>query len=431
MLYRKWFTVLSLFVIAALLLSACRPISASSAAPSAQDSAVPIPDMPRSDAPPYGLRGPHAVGVRDFVIEPAQEGERPINVTVWYPASNPDGRTEAETYMLNFSNPDYPDFAIAGRALRDAEADASGKPYPLIVYSHGYWLFRQMASYLMEQLASWGFVVIAGDHEDNWGTVFGPSQADTYVSRPQDIRRQIDFAGTLSAADGAFPGLIDHENVGVVGHSFGADTALLMGGARLNTDLFFNEWCAMNPGDPTDSFNDCAAMPALLDGMAKEAGLDAPPEGLWPDWSDPRVAAIVPFMPAAQYFGADGLATVRTPILLVEAEMDWALAAANQYYKPYTLLPTDPKTHLFFKLGDHGLPENNCEAMPGLVDMGFAWFCDDPVWDGARAHDLINHFVTAFMLAELKGDADAAAALAPESVDFRGIEYETTAFGAE
>ena len=63
--------------------------------------------------------------------------------------------------------------------------------------------------------------------------------------------------------------------------------------------------------------------------------------------------------------------------------------------------------------------------------MGFAWFCDDPVWDGARSHDLINHFVTAFMLAELKGDADAAAALAPESVDFRGIEYETTAFGAE
>ena len=115
MLYRKWFTVLSLFVIAALLLSACRPISASSAAPLAQNSAVPIPDMPRSDAPPYGLRGPHAVGVRDFVIEPAQEGERPINVTVWYPASNPDGRTEAETYMLNFNNPDYPDFAIAGR----------------------------------------------------------------------------------------------------------------------------------------------------------------------------------------------------------------------------------------------------------------------------------------------------------------------------
>ena len=208
----------------------------------------------------------------------------------------------------------------------------------------------------MEQLASWGFVVIAGDHEDNWGTVFGPSQADTYVSRPQDIRRQIDFAETLSAADGAFPGLIDHENVGVVGHSFGVDTALLMGGARLNTDLFFNEWCAMNPGDPTDPLNDCAAMPSLLDGMANEAGLAAPPEGLWPDWSDPRVAAIVPFMPGPQYFGADGLATVRTPILLVEAEMDRALAAAYQYYKPYTLLPADPRRISSSSLATTGYP---------------------------------------------------------------------------
>jgi hypothetical protein len=29
-----------------------------------------------------------------------------------------------------------------------------------------------------------------------------------------------------------------------------------------------------------------------------------------------------------------------------------------------------------------------------------------------RAHDLINHFTTAFLLATLKGDTDAAAALA-------------------
>jgi hypothetical protein len=37
--------------------------------------------------------------------------------------------------------------------------------------------------------------------------------------------------------------------------------------------------------------------------------------------------------------------------------------------------------------------------------------------------------VTAFLRAELKGDADAAAALAPENVSFPGIQYETTAYG--
>ena len=47
--------------------------------------------------------------------------------------------------------------------------------------------------------------------------------------------------------------------------------------------------------------------------------------------------------------------------------------------------------------------------------------CDDlltpqplaPVWDMARAHDLINHFATAFFLAELKDNVAASNALAP------------------
>jgi hypothetical protein len=45
-----------------------------------------------------------------------------------------------------------------------------------------------------------------------------------------------------------------------------------------------------------------------------------------------------------------------------------------------------------------------------------------------RAHDLTNHFATAFLLTVLKGDDEAAKALAPENVTFNGIKYETTGF---
>ena len=45
-------------------------------------------------------------------------------------------------------------------------------------------------------------------------------------------------------------------------------------------------------------------------------------------------------------------------------------------------------------------------------------------------HDLINHFVAAFLLAELKGDPEAAKALAPENVTFPSIQYEETGYGA-
>lgn len=416
--------ILSITLLVALLLSAVRPVLAQESAPNM------APYTARVDAPTFGVRGPYAVGVSDLVIEPEGGDGRSIPVTIWYPALNPDALTEDETYVLDFEEPNMPNFAIAGRALRDADPDTSGGPYPLIVYSHGYWLFRQVSVFLTEQLASWGFVVIAGDHADNWRTIFGESQVEDYVTRPQDVSRKIDFAEALTESEGALPGLIDLEHVGVIGHSFGADTTLLMGGARLNTDLFINEWCTMHPGDPDDPLNDCAAMPEKLDEMADLAGLDEVPEGLWPDWSDPRVDAVAPLAPGPQYFGPQGLATIDVPILYLESELDWAQGLASAYYEPYAAMPSDLKSHVMFERGDHGLYLNDCDAMPAWIDFGFDMFCWDQVWSTDRAHDLINHFVTAFMLAELKGDADAAAALAPDAVDFRGVNYQTGRYGS-
>jgi hypothetical protein len=79
--------------------------------------------------------------------------------------------------------------------------------------------------------------------------------------------------------------------------------------------------------------------------------------------------------------------------------------------------------------GQHnGLFANGCESALWLVDIDFWWMCIDPIWDRHRTNDLTNHFVTAFLLAELYDDADAAASLALEVVAFPGITYETTGF---
>jgi hypothetical protein len=71
---------------------------------------------------------------------------------------------------------------------------------------------------------------------------------------------------------------------------------------------------------------------------------------------------------------------------------------------------------------------STCKALPFYTEIGFYGLCSDPVWDMDRAHDLINHFTTAFLLAELKQDADAAAALAPDGVNFIGVTYEAMGF---
>ena len=90
------------------------------------------PHQPRPDAPPYALRGPYAVGVRDFVIDTP---DRKIPVTVWYPAQNPDGKEEAVTYTMDFLADPASGFPTGGRALRDAAPDPSGGAYPLVLYS--------------------------------------------------------------------------------------------------------------------------------------------------------------------------------------------------------------------------------------------------------------------------------------------------------
>ena len=50
-----------------------------------------------------------------------------------------------------------------------------------------------------------------------------------------------------------------------------------------------------------------------------------------------------------------------------------------------------------------------CESTPLLLTLLSGEFCSDSVWGRQRAHDLINHFTTAFLLVELKQDAGAAA----------------------
>ena len=94
----------------------------------------------------------------------------------------------------------------------------------------------------------------------------------------------------------------------------------------------------------------------------------------------------------------------------------------------YEAISGNPKAFVTFDGGNHMLFGNACSAEPWMIDMGFFPFCSDPVWDMDRAHDLINHFATAFLLATLKGDADAAAVLSPDAVSFPGIEYEAQGF---
>ncbi len=82
-----------------------------------------------------------------------------------------------------------------------------------------------------------------------------------------------------------------------------------------------------------------------------------------------------------------------------------------------------------FENADHPIFMELCNNLPfaSKLDSGFyQWMCFQAVWDRERAMDLVDHFATAFLLDQLKGDKDAHKALLPDAAKLAGVEYKTT-----
>lgn len=417
--------LLTILLLLTLLLSACQPIAPPSAT-TAEDALMAafdgIPELPRPDAPTYGQRGPYTVGTREFVIEP--DSERPLPTTIWYPAVKAEGAVEFNVYNEHYP-PVFENHLVAGSAIRDAAPDMTGGPYPLVIFSTGLGTSRLTGVNYTEHLASWGFVVIGPDHA---GTSFADRTDDfqfwpMYVQRPQDAVRAIAFADTLTADGGELAGVINTDLIAVTGISSGSVTTMAAGGAQLD----LAECLAPN------SERECSQIAGHEEELAKLAGLDAVPEGLWPAIMDPRVDAIIPIVPDFGLYGVDeiGVESVRVPTLVIGGGADTINPVEMGAIPIYEHVGSTRKGLFILENAFHIFLANSCSAYPWMAsDQGWgSWFCMDSVWDMQRAHDLTNHVATAFLLAELKGDAEATAALEPENMAFTGVRYESIGYG--
>lgn len=356
----------------------------------------------RFDAPPYAQTGPYAIGVADVTI--AGE-DRDLTTTIWYPATG-----ENEAIAHNFVTP----FRVEGRGIREGQPATENAPYPLVIFSHGSGGSRVLGLFITEHLASHGYVVMAADHPGNSASELGNDDfATNYAQRPIDVLRQIDYAAdVINAPDGLLDGLIDTEQVGVIGHSFGGLTALLAGGGRLNTDQL-SAHCDEQPESGV-----CFLLP-LVEGIATARGLDAVPQGAWPQTTDPRIKAIVALAPwNGPILSVDDIAI---PTLTLVGESDSVTPPQRDAFIMYEQL-TPPKSLATFALADHYIFVDTCPEV--LVRLRRQRVCSDLVWSLPRVHDITNHLVTAFFAQQLKGDVEAAAALTTDAVSFRGVTYE-------
>lgn len=359
----------------------------------------------RPDAPELAARGTLRVGVRTQAVEngdqldilkagetnPNPRYSRKLTLEIWYPASLAPGASEHTVYTDvlgsgpgNPARPNTP-FQFPGRAARDAAPLPAAAPpgrYPLVIVSHGYPGSRLQMSYLTENLASKGYVVVAIDHAES-------TRADkagfpsTLLNRPLDdlfVLRTV--AGWAKPGSGHFlAGLVDTDRTALVGYSMGGYGVLNVAGAGISADA-----AAFVPGG------------SLAIHQQGNAQYEAR--------RDPRIKAVVAFAPwggANRIWDDAGLAGLRTPTLFIAGDQDDISGYRDGVRRLFEGAVNADRYLLTYRGARHNTAPNPpppAAAAAGLEDyMAYA----EPAWDGRRINNINQHFVTAFLGTTLKG----------------------------
>ena len=135
------------------------------------------------------------------------------------------------------------DRPIPVRVYAPPPTSAPGARAPLIVFSHGAGGARDGYEYLGRHWAAHGFVVIHPQHKGTdlevWrGKAGGAKDAlrravadpQNALDRVRDVQFVLARLMELDAGGGPLAGRVDLDRIGLAGHSFGAATALAMGG---------------------------------------------------------------------------------------------------------------------------------------------------------------------------------------------------------
>jgi len=297
---------------------------------------------------------------------------REVGVHLWYPA---DGKGFSEAPQTVYTSALYGRPLMAGWdplswtvlsevAREDVAIDPRGRPFPVIVFSHGATNDPIDYAQTLELIASAGFVVAAPDHVNN-------TQDDVridYVNKkagfqllncndhrpPPCSRTDVAFSmadrvNDISAVLNRLPGWlgdrVDVSRAGVLGHSRGTVTALAAAGGSVAWSKDLNCQAVVPP--------------------------QAPPPLCWPLSPDPRVKAVMGLAIGAPKitFGAN-LANITVPTLLVAGGQDQTSPQAVSQ-AAFDQIASDEKTFV---------------SIPNAVHRSFdSTYCDQAQAAGAIA----------------------------------------------
>lgn len=175
-------------------------------------------------------------------------------------------------------------------------APTTGSGLPVVIFSHGMTLTMNDYAPLVDFWAAWGFVVIQPTHLDSLGLApDDPRASRIWRIRTDDLTGILDQLDAIEAAVPGLAGRLDHGRVAVAGHSWGAQTASTLAGARV----------VGADGMPGESMADPRVSAAVLLCLPGTGGADL----------SPMAAQYFPFM-------SPDFAELKTPSLLVAGDHD-------------------------------------------------------------------------------------------------------------
>jgi predicted dienelactone hydrolase len=378
---------------------------------------------PGVDAPELAALGPHGVGVRTLVlVEPdvpdlasfdrtkgtAPLKDRKLVVELWYPAkTRPGDKTVVYSGVLpSEAAGQVAAFSVSGLAVRDAVAEGGG-PFPLVIMSHGYSGTPVAMSWLAENLASKGYVVAAPHHEDPPITDPG-GFAQPFFLRPLDIAFVAHtLQGRARAHDALFGALIDPNRVALAGYSMGGYGVLTVAGAAVSPSA-----TALVPGGYFKPYSQGGAkVDALrIDGLKAVVAISPAGGGSFRAW------------------GAEGLAQLLTPTLLIVGDQDKLVGYSPGVKSIFEGAVNAPRSMLVFENGAHSIGMNGAPDTMQQKLWDLDWF-EDPVWRKGRVIGVNLHMITAFLDLNVKGDKSRAAYLDLLPQSNQGV-WPTPAAGA-